>query len=183
MIAPVSVARSTIVAGANSCCVQVIASHSTRRPSASVLMTSIVWPDIEVTTSPGRCAAPSGIFSTSPQMPTTSALALRSASVSIAPATAPAPPISHFMSSMPAGGLRLIPPVSKVTPFPTSAVGLATFAPLQRIARIRESRREPCPTPSSAPIPSAVIAALSSTVISMPNPSSRARQRSTKLSG
>jgi hypothetical protein len=41
---------------------------------------------------------------------------LRSASAFMVPATAPAPPMSHFMSSMPAPGLSEMPPVSKVTP-------------------------------------------------------------------
>ena len=36
---------------------------------------------------------------------------------------APAPPMSHFMSSMPAAGLIEMPPVSKVTPLPTKATG------------------------------------------------------------
>ena len=67
-----------MTSGLNSRCAQVIASHSTSRPSASVLITSTVWPDMVVTTSPGRWALPSGMFSTSPQTPTTLALALRS---------------------------------------------------------------------------------------------------------
>jgi hypothetical protein len=35
----------------------------------------MVWPDIEVTMSPGRWAWPSTAFSTSPMMPTTLAFA------------------------------------------------------------------------------------------------------------
>ncbi len=127
-IAPVRVARSTISFGFTVRCAQVMTSHSTSRPSASVLMTSIVWPFIEVTTSPGRWALPSGMFSTSPQMPMTFALALRPAIASIAPATAPAPPMSHFINSMPAAGLIEMPPVSKVTPFPISAIGASSFS-------------------------------------------------------
>ena len=38
-----------------------------------------------------------------------------------APTTAPAPPMSHFIASMPAAGLIEMPPVSKVTPLPTKA--------------------------------------------------------------
>ena len=52
-------------------------SASTRRPSASVLMTSTVSPAAVFTTSPGRCASPDGMFSTSPTSPTASTLALR----------------------------------------------------------------------------------------------------------
>src|SRR3990172_832073 len=40
-----------------------MASARTRRPSASVLITSIVLPFIAVTTSPGLVAAPEGMFS------------------------------------------------------------------------------------------------------------------------
>ncbi len=118
-------------------------------------MTSIVWPDIEVTTSPGRCALPSGMFSTSPQTPMTLTLALRAASACIAPATAPAPPMSHFMSSMPGGGLSVMPPVSKVTPLPTRTTGVASPPPFQRIVSTCASRSEPWLTPRSAPMPSA----------------------------
>ena len=43
--------------------------------------------------------------------------------------TAPAPPISHFIISMPAGGFREIPPESNVTPLPTKATGDSSFLP------------------------------------------------------
>ena len=62
-------------------------------------------------------------------MPTTLAFALRSASAFIAPATAPAPPMSHFIASMPAAGLIEMPPVSKVTPLPTKAIGWPPLPP------------------------------------------------------
>ena len=103
--------------------------------------------------SPGRCALPSGMFSTSPTMPTAFTFALRSASVRISPETAAAPPMSPFMSSMPAAGLIEMPPVSKTTPLPTKATGL-TFSrpPRQRMTTTRGGRSEPCDTPSSAPI-------------------------------
>ncbi len=60
MIAPVRVARSTMNFGLKRCWQYQTASASTRRPSASVLMTSMVWPDMEVTTSPGRWAVAVG---------------------------------------------------------------------------------------------------------------------------
>ena len=63
------------------------------------------------------------MFSVSPSTPTTLALALRPASAFMAPNTAAAPPMSHFISSMPAAGLRERPPESKHTPLPTSATG------------------------------------------------------------
>ena len=99
------------------------ASARTSRPSASVFSTSMVWPDMEVTISPGRWAAPDGIFSTSPATPTTLHFALRPASAFIRPMTTPEPPMSHFMSSMPPAGLIEMPPVSKVTPLPIKATG------------------------------------------------------------
>ena len=62
--------------------------------------------------------------------------------------------MSHFISSIPDAGFREIPPVSKQTPFPTNAIGFSPrFPPFQRIITSLLSREEPCPTPSSAPIP------------------------------
>ena len=125
MIAPVSVARSTMNRGLNLSCAYHSASASTRRPSASVLMISIVWPDIDLRMSPGRMAPPPGMFSTRPITPTASTLALRLASACIRPTTQAAPAMSPFMSSMPAAGLIEMPPESKQTPLPTKATGLA----------------------------------------------------------
>ena len=85
MIAPVSVARSTMNFGLNFLATYQSTSASTRRPSASVLMISMVWPDIEVTMSPGRCALPSGMFSTRPMAPTALTFAFRAASACIKP--------------------------------------------------------------------------------------------------
>ena len=129
-------------------------SASTRRPSASVLSTSMVWPDMLVTMSPGRCALPDGMFSTRPMRPTALTAALRVASASIRPATQAAPPMSPFMSSMPAAGLMEMPPVSKHTPLPTKHSGLARLdlAPCHCRTTTREGRTLPCPTASSAPI-------------------------------
>src|SRR5665213_2651411 len=137
-----------------------MASARTSRPSASVLMISIVRPVIAVTMSPGRCAAPSGMFSTMPMTPTTLTFALRAASVCISPVTAAAPPMSPFMSSMPPAGLIEMPPVSNTTPLPTNASG-ASFAlpPFQRMMTNRGGRAEPCATPSSARMPSFFICA------------------------
>ena len=72
------------------------------------------------------------MFSTSPTRPTTSTFALRPASAAISPTTAPAPAMSHFMSSIPPAGLMQMPPVSKVTPLPMNASGLAWLSPLPR---------------------------------------------------
>ena len=104
--------------------------------------------------SPGRWARPSGMFSTSPTSPTTLALALRSASVRITPATTPAPPMSIVISSIPAAGLIEMPPVSKVTPLPTRATGASSPPPFHCITTTFDGLSEPCPTPRSARMPS-----------------------------
>ena len=67
-IAPVSVARSTSRSAPRSiaCARQ---SASTSRPSASVLLTSIVMPDFARTMSPGLTARPRGMFSVAPITP------------------------------------------------------------------------------------------------------------------
>ena len=54
---------------------------------------------------------------------------LRPASAFMAPVTAAAPPISHFMSSMPGPGLIEMPPESKQTPLPMSATGALPSLP------------------------------------------------------
>ena len=92
-------------------------------------------------------------------MPTALTLALRAASVRISPATVPAPPMSNFMSSMPSAGLIEMPPVSKQTPLPMKAMGwaLGSAAPFHWITASWLSRRLPCPTPSSEPMPSSAI--------------------------
>ena len=91
--------------------------------------------------SPGRCALPSGMFSTRPIAPTALTLALRAASACIRPTTQAAPAMSPFMSSMPAAGLIEMPPVSKHTPLPMKATGASPFLPpFQRMTTMRLSR-------------------------------------------
>ena len=109
--------------------------------------------------SPGRCALPSGMFSTRPIAPIALTLALRPASACISPTTQAAPAMSPFMSSMLAAGLIEMPPVSKHTPLPMKASGGVPFLPpFQRMIDDAALLREPCPTPSSAPMPSLRIA-------------------------
>ena len=160
MMAPVRVESSTMACGLNFSCAYHMASHRISRPSASVLMTSTVWPDMLLTTSPGRWALPSGMFSTRAHTPTTFARALRPASRRIAPVTAPAPPMSHFMSSMPPAGLIEMPPVSKHTPLPISATGCLRLRPVHP-AHHQELRfaRAALPTASSTFMPSFFISA------------------------
>ena len=124
-----------------------------------------------LTMSPGRCALPSGMFSTRPIAPTALTLALRAASACISPTTQAAPAMSPFMSSMPAAGLIEMPPVSKHTPLPMKATGgvalLAAVPAHDHDAAV--ALREPCPTPSSAFMPSFLIAATSSTSTATPS--------------
>src|ERR1700724_3398285 len=132
-------------------------------------MTSMVCPDMVVTMSPGRCALPSGMFSTRPMAPTALTLALRAASACMRPTTQAAPAMSPFISSMPDAGLIDMPPVSKHTPLPMKATGAAPrLPPFQRMTTTFDSCTEPWPTPSSAPMPSFFMAATSST--STPQP-------------
>ena len=78
--------------------------------------------------------------------------------------------MSPFMSSMLAAPLMEMPPVSKQTPLPTKATGCSPFlAPFQRMITVRLGCVEPWPTPSSAPMPSLVIALTSSTSTSTPS--------------
>src|SRR2546430_1792767 len=72
-------------------------SDRTRRPSASVLMISMVLPPEPVTTSPGLIALPDGMFSVVGTMPMTLILGLSSAIASMAPTTAAPPPMSDFI--------------------------------------------------------------------------------------
>ena len=142
-IAPVSVAKSMIRSGSYSCCTNVSTSPSTRRPSASVFKFSTVIPDSDVTTSPGLIELPSGMFSTRPTIPTTLREISCEAMACIAPTTAPEPPISYFISPIPADGLIEIPPVSNVTPLPTSASGFSSPPSIHSITTTYESFVEP----------------------------------------
>ena len=63
-----------------------------------------------------------------------------------------------------------MPPVSKQTPLPMKATGCSPFLPpFQRMITVRLGCVEPCPTPSSAPMPSFVMALTSSTSTSTPS--------------
>ncbi len=98
-----------------------IASARISRPSASVFVISIDFPAMLITTSPGLIAVPLGMFSTVGMMPVTRSGSSSSDAARNAPRTAAAPDMSYFMRSMSSRGLRLIPPVSKVTPLPIKA--------------------------------------------------------------
>ena len=85
---------------------------------------------------------------------------------------AAAPPMSPFMSSMPAAGLIEMPPVSKTTPLPMKASGLARFdlAPCHCMTATRAGRTLPCATDSSVFILSSFSASTSRISTSRPTP-------------
>ena len=115
----------------------------------------MVCPDIDVTTSPGLVALPAGIFSVSPTAQTKLTGNLEAATAAIVPITDPAPDISHFISSILGLGFKLIPPVSKVTPLPTSTIGLAPFLPpLYCMVTSFAGSTLPSETESNEPMPS-----------------------------
>ena len=62
--------------------------------------------------------------------------------------------MSHFISSIPGLGLIETPPVSKVTPFPTSAIGFSEgFPPLYSITIILAGSILPAETLRNEPMP------------------------------
>ena len=89
----------------------------------------MVCPASELTTSPGLMASPEGMFSVDGMTATTFIFGFSSPRDLNTPSTVAAPPMSYFISSMPAPGLSEIPPVSKVTPLPTRAIGASPFLP------------------------------------------------------
>src|SRR3981081_2400736 len=93
------------------------------RPSASVLRISTVCPDALVAMSSGFTARPPGMFSTAGIRPTRFRPRRSCAARVSAPITAAAPLMSNFISSMPGGSFSEMPPLSKVTPLPTSTTG------------------------------------------------------------
>ena len=165
--APVRVAASSTAAGLKRRTYD-SASHRMSRPSASVLMISIVLPRWLLTTSPGFTAVPDGRFSVDGIRPVTLSFGFSRPSASKVPSTAAAPDMSNFMSSMFWAGLIEMPPASNVTPLPTSATGGASPPPRYSSTIKRGSSAVPCATASSAPMASRCSAARSSTV--RPNP-------------
>ena len=85
--------------------------------------TSIDWPSIAYTTSPGFVALPPGMFSVQGATAITFTAGASRAIACIEAITAAAPVMSPFMRSIPAPGLSEMPPVSKVMPLPTNAIG------------------------------------------------------------
>ena len=128
-------------------------SESTRRPSASVFNTSMVFPESVLMTSPGRCAFDEGMFSAIQVIAVTLPSYPVAASASIVPKTVAEPPMSYFISSMFAPGLREIPPVSKVIPLPTSIGPRPFLSEFISKITIQGLRADPIPTATRPPIP------------------------------
>ena len=116
------------------------------------------------TISPGLVARSPGMFSTAGVMPTTLIGKRMVATASSVPSTLPAPLISNFISSISAPGLSDIPPVSKVTPLPTSTTGFCEAGPPRYSSTISlGGSRLPALTDSNEPMPSFCMSARSST--------------------
>ena len=113
-------------------------SPSTRRPSASGLLTSIVVPSRAVTMSPGLTAVPLGRFSAAPISAVTWTGGRRAATAAIASITAAPPAMSNFISCIVSAGLSASPPASNVIALPINAT-LGEDGPLEP---------EPEPVPS-----------------------------------
>ena len=128
-------------------------SDNTSLPSASVFNISIVFPDKPLITSPGLVALAAGIFSAIQVIPTTLPLWPVCANASIVPNTVAEPPMSYFISSMPAPGLSEIPPVSKVIPLPTKTGHLPFTSLFISKIIMHGLRDEPLPTATKPPIP------------------------------
>ena len=94
-----------------------------------MLRISIVCPDIDVTTSPGLLAAPPGMFSVAGMTATTLSGNFISATAFIVPSTLAAPDMSNFISSISRPGFNEMPPLSKVMPLPTRAIGRSADLP------------------------------------------------------
>ena len=82
-------------------------------------MTSTVRPFRVVMTSPGFTACPLGMFSVAGITARISTGSPSAATSAVPSSTAAPPPMSSFISSIPPEGLIEMPPVSKVTAFPT----------------------------------------------------------------
>ena len=82
-----------------------------------------------VSTSPGRKALPAIAFSTAGMRTRSRTGSFCPIIISASASTPAAPPISFFISSMPAAGLMSRPPVSKHTPLPTSVTLASVTGP------------------------------------------------------
>ena len=105
--------------------------------------------------SPGFCALPPGIFSVEGTTQTTLTLGLSAARARIAPSMVAPPAMSYFIFSIPSAGLIEMPPVSKVTAFPTKPITGApgfALAGVYVMTMTRGGSTLPCATLKRAPI-------------------------------
>ena len=106
-----------------------------------------------LTISPGLVAVPLGMFSQVAITPTRLTGSFRLAAALNTPNTVAAPHMSYFISSMAAAGLIEIPPVSKVIPLPTSAMGAdLVLPPLYSSTMSRGGCADPAVTDRNEPI-------------------------------
>ena len=124
-----------------------------------------------LTMSPGLVAVPLGMFSTAG---TTTVKLIGSFNLVIAaivPMTLAAPHMSNFISSMLGPGLSEIPPVSNVTPLPTSTTGLLLPAPLYCMTMSFAGSTAPAVTDNNEPMPRRFISvSVTMRVVSLPLP-------------
>ena len=125
------------------------------------------------------------MFSVVGTMPMTLIGAFKSAMARIAQMTAAPPAMSSFMRSMPSAGLMEMPPVSNVTPLPTSPSTGDAGAPagLWRITITRGGSALPRATPRRRPIPSCPISRSPSTSTATPALLQISAARSAKIEG
>jgi hypothetical protein len=117
-----------------------------------------------VTMSPGLVARPPGMFSVAGMMPMTLTGSFISATALSVPSTLPAPLMSYFISSISGAGFSEMPPVSKVTPLPTSTTGFWVLAPARYSSTISFGGwLLPAATDSNVFMPSFSMSARSST--------------------
>ena len=105
----------------------------TTRPSASVLVTSVVRPPYWRTTSPGRRALPPTAFSAAATRPVTLTGQPTAARAPMTASTTAPPVMSRFMLTIASAGLMDSPPVSKVIPLPTRTRWAALRAPFDGV--------------------------------------------------
>ena len=117
-----------------------------------MLSTSTVRPPYIRSTSPGRYAVADGMFSAIGTVAVTATGSSSRAASTVVATTAAAPAMSEVMWSMCAAGLIEMPPVSNVTPLPTSATDARGAGPPdQRSRTSRGLRDDPPPTPRMPP--------------------------------
>ncbi len=115
--------------------------------------TSEVLPPRCRSTSPGLAADPLGMFSDDGIAAITFSFGFNSAIAFMVAMIDAAPPMSHFMVSMPLASLMERPPESNAMPLPVSAIGVSLPAPVYESSIRRGGFTLPAPTPRIPPNP------------------------------